>query len=316
MSDSIVFGGLRAKRPIIGAAALWLALGFSGSVSATTLLDMFNDPKPILTPTPNALEFSNFTPVLGTTLPAGQDLEFLLKTNPLALFNVQFLDFTTNARFSHGWGNAQAANAGKIDLLELPDNPATVGVDPGFRLNSGAEWTVDAGISAPTTPIASGQLSAFSYDVRSLSTTTKINSADITQFSTIDAVGPDVLSFLPPSLPDAAIGFALQFIMDLNTNDILNAILNVTLDLGVQSPNGIMQFSRFDGWSGFAGRDAIRVVNVVGVAASSGGGFTMDALEQRIDPPQPAQIPQPGTLFLISIGLLGMAYRRRRTTDQ
>lgn len=314
MVDNIVVGGPRAQRPIIHTVALWLALGFSGSVSATTLLDMFDGTKPAFTR--DGLEFSNFAPVLTNTFPAGQDLELLLKSNPLALFNVQFLDFTTAAKFSHGWGNATAANAGNIGLVELPDNPATVGVDPGFRLNSGAEWTVDAGISPPTTPIASGQLSAFAYDVKTL-TSQKINSAEITQFSTIDAVGPDVLSFLPPSLPDVALGFALQFIMDLNTNDILKAILNVTVDLGVQSPNGVMQFSQFDGWSGFAGRDAIRVVNVVGVAASSGGGFTMDALEQRIDPPQPtAQIPQPGTLLLISIGLLGMAYWRRRTTDQ
>ncbi|MBL8373783.1 PEP-CTERM sorting domain-containing protein, partial [Accumulibacter sp.] len=60
-------------------------------------------------------------------------------------------------------------------------------------------------------------------------------------------------------------------------------------------------------------RDAIRVVNVIGVGASSGGGFTMNALEQRIDPPPP-QIPQPGTLLLISIGLVGLGCLRRRSS--
>ncbi len=300
--NRIAFGSLRARRPIIGATALWLLLGFSGAVSATSLQDMFKTGE---TFTQDGLVFSNFAPVLANAFPAGQDLENLLKTDPLALFNVQALDFAAG-EFSHGWGNAKAADPDNIGLVVLDNNAATAGVDPGFRLNSATEWTVTAGT------IASGQLSAFAYDVKK-TPNSKINSADISQISTIDAVGPDIFSLSPFELPDVAAGFALQFIMDLNSNDILNAILNVTLDLGVQSPTGVGRFSQFDSWSGFSDRDAIRVVNVIGVGASSGGGFTMNALEQRIDPPPP-QIPQPGTLLLISIGLVGLACRRRRSS--
>jgi len=222
---------------------------------------------------------------------------------------VQYLEFAAGSKFSRAWGNANAAIAADIGLLVLADNVATPGVDPGFWLNSATQWTVTAG------NIASGQLSAFAYDVET-TTTQQINSAEITQSSTIDAVGPDLLSFFPPSLPDVATGFALQVIMDLNSNDVLDGILNVTLDIGVQSANGILQFSQLDSWSGFADHNAIRVVNVIGLGASSGGGFTMDSLEQRIDPPAPAAIPEPGTLLLISLGLLGIPYGRRRASHK
>jgi len=304
MSDKFGFGDLRARRSHLRAAALWLTLGFSGTASATTLQDMFDGSNFIQ----DGLEFSNFTPVLSKTFPLGQDLEYLLMTDPLALFDVQYLDFAAG-KFSHAWGNANAAIAANIGLLVLPDNGATPGVDPGFRLNSASQWTVAAA------NIASGQLSAFAYDVTT-TTPEQINSAEITQASTIDAVGPDVFSFLPPSLPDAATGFALQFMVDMNTNAVLNTFLNLTLDLGVQSPGGVQQFSQLDSWSGFSDHNAIRVVNVVGVGASSGGGFTLDSLEQRIDPPAPAAIPEPGTLLLISLGLLGMPYWRRRTANR
>lgn len=302
MIHDIRVRSLRRGRPAIGVAAFCLVLGFSGTGSATTLQDMFNG----TSFSQDGLEFSNFAPVLANTFPTGQDLENLLKTDPLALFDVQSLDFTAG-KFSHGWGNAVAANAGNIVLDVLPDNGSTPGVDPGFRLNSAHEWTVLAG------NIASAQLSAFAYEVARTPASKQITSAQIGQSSTIDLVGPDILS-LPPNfaLPDVAGGFALQFIMDPNSNDVLNAILNVTLDLGVQSPSGVMRFSQFESWSGFADRDAIRVVNVVGVTASSGGGFTMNALEQRIDPPRPAaRIPEPGTLLLIGIGLAGITCRRR-----
>ncbi len=309
MINSIAFGSLRAKRPIIGATVLWLLLGFSGAVSATptdpaSLGELFHGPTKTFTR--DGLVFSNFAPVLAKTFPAGQDLANLIIMNPLVLLNAQFLDFT-QGDFSHGWGNAKVADPDNIGLVVLDNNAATAGVDPGFRLNSATEWTVTAGT------IASGQLSAFAYDVKKTGVA-KINSADIKQISTIDAVGPDIFSPSSFELPDVAGGFALQFIMDLNSNDILSAILNVTGDLGVRlSPTEVKRSSQFDSWSGFTDRDAIRVVNVIGVGASSGGGFTMNALEQRIDPPSP-QIPQPGTLLLISIGLVGLGCLRRRSS--
>jgi hypothetical protein len=146
---------------------------------------------------------------------------------------------------------------------------------PASGLNSATEWTVDAGRTVNKPRIASDQLSAFAYDVKKTRNSKRISSADISQISAIDAVGPDIFRPFPVELPDVAAGFALQFIMDPNSNDILNAILNVTLDLGVQSPGGIIRFSQFDSWSDFSPRDAtIRVVNVIGVGASSGGGFT------------------------------------------
>jgi hypothetical protein len=179
MINSIAFDSLRARRPIIGATALWLLLGFSGAVSATSLQDMFKTGE---TFTQDGLVFSNFAPVLANAFPAGQDLENLLKKDPLALFNVQALDFAAG-KFSHGWGNARAADAGSIDFVILADNGATAGVDPGFRLDGATEWTVDAGRTVNKPKIASGQLSAFAYDVKKTPNSKRISSADISQIS-------------------------------------------------------------------------------------------------------------------------------------
>ena len=204
--------------------------------------------------------------------------------------------------------------AANISLEILPDNPATPlpVVDPGFRLNSGSEWTVTAG------NIASAQLSAFAYTVTSPNP--NMNSAEMVQDSTF-AVGPDCgpddpLWFLCNPFvgpyPDVAGAFALQYILDSGGNDLVDPP-NATLDGGIQTPIGPFPVNQLYDWFAFADQSAIRVITVVGVGASSGGDATLNSLLQRIDPPPPPTtgMPIPGTLFLLGIGLTGMAYRLR-----
>ena len=296
-----------------GAAAtvLWMILALPGTASAgvLTLQDMFNG----ASFTQDGLAFSNFDPVLSNSLPSGQDVSLLLSTNPLGLFNASFLDFQSG-QFSESWGNAQDADAGNIGLDVLPDDGSTTGVDPGFRLNSASEWTVDAGWSTPGDSgddIASAQLSAFAYTVTA-TTPQLINSAGIHQVSTVDAVGPDVFSLnLDPfelEFPDAAAGFALQYVIDSNSNTLAQ---NLTLEGAVRtSSTMVLPLSQLEIWSSFADQDAIRVINVIGIGATSESGFTMSALEQRIDPPPPGGVPIPGTLLLVGIGLALIRYQR------
>jgi hypothetical protein len=139
MINSIAFDSLRARRPIIGSNRALAAARIFRSSIRHQLQDMFKTGE---TFTQDGLVFSNFAPVLANAFPAGQDLENLLKKDPLALFNVQALDFAAG-KFSHGWGNARAADAASIDFVILADNGATAGVDPGFRLDGATEWTVE-----------------------------------------------------------------------------------------------------------------------------------------------------------------------------
>jgi hypothetical protein len=312
MMDTMTFGKRRNKKPVLGTTALWLILGLSATASATpsTLQDLFDGQSF----TQDGLTFSAFDPVLGNPLPSGAELLDIISTNPADLLNVPFLDLGGGGQFSQGWHTA-AANAAKIGLTILPDNGATPGVDPGFELDGASEWTVNA------VGDAAAQLSAFAYTVTSPAP--NMNSAEILQTSTIDAIGPDcgptdpkIFTCFPfgDRIPDVAGGFALQFILEPNSADLLNAILNISYEGGVQTLLGEIQASEVYGWSGFTGRDEIRVVSVVGVGASSEGGFTMNSLEQRIDPPPGGAIamPLPGTLLLFGLGLTGLAIRLRR----
>lgn len=295
---------------MLAAATLGVSLGVSGAASATTLQDMFDHTENFDTPndgkfTQDGLTFSEFTPVLSTSLPSGSQLALAAATDPQSLLNIQFLDLSGAGTFSQGWGNAQAATAGNIDLDILADDNTTLGIDPGFRLNGNGEWSVDA-----TNNVASAQLSAFAYTVTT--NAQPINSADLTQSSVIDALGPDVFSLV--SLPDVAGGFVLQFVLDPGSTDLSTALLNATVHGEI---NQISLIEQLQDWTAIPDTGALRVVNVIGLGASSGGGFTMETVEQRIDPPPPgtAGIPEPATLALMGMGLAGIGAWRRRRSD-
>jgi hypothetical protein len=344
MIEVLVHAKVRTIRALT-AVALGVSLGVPGAASATTLQEMFDGSNF----TRNALMFSDFTPVLSNSLPSGSALAAAAATNPQSLLNIPLFDFSPAAIFSHGWGNATAANADNIGLDILTNDPGTAGIDPGFRLNGNGEWSVDA--SNPTS-IASAQLSAYAYTVATAAQ--PINSASIAQSVGVSEVGPDVFSLAPFSLPDLAGGFALQFVLAPD-NTLLAT--NLTLDGGVRSAAGVMQFDQLDAllgqldsyqsllplflsqdqldvlnlvllgisqqgqldaWSAFSDQAGIRVVNVIGVGATSEGRFSLDTVTQRIDPPGGAgvpgvaAVPEPATLVLMGMGLAGIGVWRRR----
>lgn len=272
-----------------------------------------------------------------------------------ALNSLQVLELGDGPReFSFGWkltgDEGTAADAAGIGTTVLEDNPLTVGaIDPGFRLDSGSTWNV---VGADT---GSVQLSAFEYTVtRDPLLSEEITSADVLQISEIleTDVGPDALPFdnlpelqdallngeLPDvELPDVAAGFTLQFILDVpapgqDPNDFAGTLVdeNYTLDTGMRVEFDLGRLGSFEeifptpfdqdyDWFDFSGRDSVRVVSVVGLLASSDSQFTLDALEQRIDPPPPGThllsppgIPEPETVLLMLMGMLGLGVAHRR----
>jgi len=241
-----------------------------------------------------------------------------IQANPAVLnfFNTELLDVSDDAVFSVAWGNAAAADANNIDLTILPDAPGG-GVDPGFSLDAGSEWQVEAG------NLASFQLSAFAYSVTREPQSRLITSADLTQSSQLSAgdVGPDSFSLFPFAWPDAAGGVAFQFVLDdldPDSVDLSQALLNYTLDSGLRLGGEVFlpPSNQESDWNGFSDREAIRVVSVIGVGASSGGRFAIDALDQRIDPPTQGPtmpvISEPETALLLLMGMVGLGAARRR----
>jgi len=353
-----MFGKTSSRRPgsvrrgwLVGLVP-GLVMGVIGTACATTLQDYFDSTTSSFTQ--DGLTFSDFKPVLSTMTPSPgnvlgmvnsidpiyvastlqnvlSDPNFVantLQNNPSALsdFGNQFLDFSGGGVFSRGWGNASAANPDNIYLTILPDAPGG-GVDPGFKLEGASEWQVDAGFSTPNDTgddNPSAQLSAFAYTVTREPQMPLLTSADLTQDSVIDAIGPDYFSFSPFEWPDVAGGFALQFILDdQNPDDFTAALMNYTLESGVRISTSFFNPSFTEvvypavnqdrDWEGFlTARDSIRVVTVTGLGATSGGGFTMNSLSQRIDPPLNSNIPEPETVLLMLMGMLGLGALRRR----
>lgn len=290
------------------ALALCLSVGLGANAGASTLQDMFSPGESF---TRDGLEFYGFAPVLSNSLPSVSAVQAQLMLDPAGVTSMPFLDFTGAGVFSKGTGNAGAADASNIGFEILEDDTNTVGIDPGFRLHGGSEWQVDAGFTPGTTQIASAQLSAFVYNVRM--DTKEINSAGLAQSSTIDAVGPDVFSFFPFSFPDVAASFTLQFVLDDPAGtDLAGALMNYTLESGLQTSGGVVPspYDQLLSWEGLADTDEIRVVSVVGLGATSGGGITLNTMDQRIDPP-PGGIPEPVTWWLLLGGLTGLFGVRR-----
>ena len=107
-----------------------------------------------------------------------------------------------------------------------------------------------------------------------------------------------------------------QFILDPGSTDLSSALVNYTLDGEIRDPllNPFLQgLLQFEDWEGFADRDTLQVVTLVGVGATSGGVATMGSVSQRIDPPPPNDIPEPSVLLLMGVGMLGVGAWRRRS---
>lgn len=246
--------------------------------------------------TSDNLLFSGFRPALSDDLPGGGEIA----ANPaLFLELLRPFDLGLDAVFSRGWGNASAASAGAVSVTPLGDLGATAFVDPGFRVDGGA-----LAVNAGNTP--SLQLTSFAYDVsvEDPGAGGPITSAALAQLGSSHTLGPDQ-SF--PTDSDFAFGGAWQIVFDdegnlLGSNlvgDFFMNILGVDVALLTSVPN-------IDSL-GFAGEEAITVVTLLGVGATSGGSFDLGPVTQRTDPPA---VPAPSTLWLATVMLAGLVRRR------
>jgi hypothetical protein len=327
-----------------------------------SLQELFNVPSGTIAFAQDGMEFFNFTPALTNDITKADlgDWVTWLFSPDRAITNAPLFDTTGTGIFSYGWKQLGgiagtwyplpddlAANPSNVGVVKLEDDGDTEGIDPGFRLIGNDEFIADAGASTPGNDgddVATGQLSAFVYDVKIAEDaedafSSPIHSADLALDAMIDAVGPDVLteSETPPPLftdvTDFAGAFVLQFVLDPQLNDAIidinatglvefnedptltllvsgiGALLGVDLEvlLALERP---YDHASFDGYFDDK-RDTLRILNVMGLLATSEGMVSVNEIAQRIDPPAPDPAPAPATLALLGIGLAGIGYQRR-----